>query len=106
MIYAVLEQNLPETTLMSNPKLYRKNRGNAQMSRSYLAQWTLLVLWHSLVSFFMWFFLYKGLHEENRDFQTLQTFVAQTIVFIVNFKVVLDSKNWTLTLLVSVMLLP
>ena len=44
MIYDVLEQNLPETTLMSNPKLYRKNRGNALMSRSYLAQWTLLGL--------------------------------------------------------------
>ena len=85
MIYAVLEQNIPEKTLMSNPRLYKQNRGNALMSRHYLVKWILLGIWHSLVSFFMWIFLYDKLQESDRDFRSLQTVVAQTVVFIVNF---------------------
>ena len=74
------------------------------MSRQHLFRWMVLGLWHALVSFFMWIFLYQGLQESDRDFRSLQTAVAQTVVFIVNFKVLLDSKNWTLILVLSVLL--
>ena len=104
MIYAVLEQNIPEETLMSDPRIYRKNRGNALMSKPHLVKWILLGLWHSLVSFFMWIFLYERIPTPNRDFLSLQTVVAQTVVFIVNFKVLLDSKHWNAILVLSVIL--
>jgi len=103
MIYAILEQNIPETTLMANPRLYRNNCHNTLMSRYYLVKWILLGIWHSLVSFFMSIFLYENLQSSDRDIKSLQTIVAQSVVFIVNFKVLIDSKHWNLILILSVL---
>ena len=70
----------------------------------YLVKWILPGVWHSLVSFFMRIFLYDELQESDRDFRSLQTVVAQTVVFIVNFKVIFYSKHWNGILFLSVVL--
>merc|ERR1719300_616006 len=104
MVYAILERPVSAEKLLANPSLYRTNRGNSLMTRGHLAKWLGLGLWHSLCSFFLWIWLYQALEDENADLFCLQTSVSQVIVFIVNFKVLIESKCWTWALVLSVIL--
>jgi len=104
MVYAILERPVTAEKLLANPTLYRNNRGNSLMTRGHLVKWLGLGLWHSLCSFFLWIWLYQAVEDENADLFCLQTSVSQVIVFIVNFKVLIESKCWTWALVLSVII--
>ena len=101
MVYAILEQNFPAEKLMANPKLYKNNRNNSLMAQNYLIKWTGLGLWHSIVTFFVCYFLYNS---SETDWLTLQTAVAQSITIVVNVKLLLEARNWNVPLILSILL--
>ena len=76
-----------------------RNRSNALMSHWCLFRWTSLALWHSLVTFFVQYFTWTGLET---DLWSLQMSLAQSIVIVVNCKLLLESRYWNLPLILSV----
>ena len=99
MVYAILEQNIPAYKLIQDPKLYTMNSKNSLMSYRCLIKWTFSALWHSLVTFFVCYLVYT---DSETDLWSLQTAVAQIIVVVVNFKLLLVSKSWNMLLIISV----
>jgi magnesium-transporting ATPase (P-type) len=87
LIYSMLEQDLPQRTLLTRPALYASNARNSRMSRRAVATWLVEAVWHSFVSFFMWYFLFQETTTTDWDIFFLQTAVSQTCVIIVNLKV-------------------
>ena len=98
-VYAILEQNIPAETLISQPTLYLNNKKNALMSHQNLVKWIGLGLWHSIVTFFVCYFVYT---DSETDLWTLQTAIAQSVVIVVNLKILIESKYWNVWLVVSV----
>ena len=76
-----------------------RNRSNALMSHWCLFRWTSLALWHSLVTFFVQYFTWTG---AETDLWSLQMSLAQSIVIVVNCKLLLESRYWNLPLILSV----
>ena len=87
LVYSTLEQDLPQRTLLNRPTLYAQNTRNSRMSRRSVAIWLAEGVWHSCVSFFMWYFLCQETTTTDKDIFFLQTAVSQTCVIIVNLKV-------------------
>ena len=101
MVHAILEQNIPSEKLISKPSLYKNNRNNSLMSHNYLIKWTGLGLWHSMTTFFVFYFLFN---TSQTDWLSLQTAVAQAVTVVVNVKLLLESKHWNLPLILSIVL--
>ena len=76
-----------------------RNRSNALMDHWCLLRWTSLALWHSLVTFFVQYFTWTG---GETDLWSMQMALAQSIVIVVNCKLLLESKYWNLPLILSV----
>ncbi|WAR27505.1 AT11B-like protein, partial [Mya arenaria] len=57
LMYGIFEQHIPPSTLMANPRLYKKVSKNMNMSIRNFIKWNSLGLWHSVVVFFGGVFL-------------------------------------------------
>jgi len=99
LIYSITEQNISSDKLIKQPKLYTRNRSNALMNHWCLFRWMSLALWHSLVTFFVQYFTWTG---TETDLWSLQMSLGQSIVIVVNCKLLLESRYWNLPLILSV----
>ena len=100
LVFAILEKNIPADQLLKDPKLYKKNRKNSLMSHQQLLKWSGLAVWHSLATFFTFYFVFS---QSDTDFWTLQTAMAQAVVLVVNLKLLLESRYWNVYLVISVL---
>ena len=100
LVFAILEQNIAAKDLESDPRLYSRNRNNSLMSHQQLLKWSGLAVWHSLATFFTFYFVFT---QSETDFWTLQTVMAQAVVIVVNLKLLLESRYWNVYLLLSIL---
>ncbi|XP_052783537.1 phospholipid-transporting ATPase IF-like isoform X3 [Mya arenaria] len=100
LMYGIFEQHIPPSTLMANPRLYKKVSKNMNMSIRNFIKWNSLGLWHSVVVFFGGVFL---MGEESSLFPdgrmignwTLGSIMYFASLMIVSFKLCLTIHYWS-----------
>ncbi|KAK3926702.1 putative phospholipid-transporting ATPase IF [Frankliniella fusca] len=109
LVYGLLEQNRPSYQLLQYPPLYKGHQGNKLMRTSHFLEWLMAGIWHSVVVFFV---PVLALHcntvllenGSETDMLCLSTLVYSSAVLVVNFKLLLISKYWTLPFLLSIII--
>lgn len=100
LVYGILEQNRKSKDLLANPRLYNKLNRNSMFTLHECFYWVGLGIWHSLVFFFGFRFLVADDIPLRPNMQmsgvwTFGTWVYTICVLVVNFKLCIETSNWT-----------
>ena len=102
------EQKYPDHVLLQYPELYRNNFDNALMKKKMFFQWVGLGIWHSICSFLPWLYVWnEGVETattSGHSLFSLGAVVAGTSCAIINLKILIESKYWSIWLIISVFL--
>ncbi|XP_023715383.1 probable phospholipid-transporting ATPase IF isoform X4 [Cryptotermes secundus] len=100
LIYGLFEQNYSAQTLLDYPQLYTDIRRNVLMSWSSFFQWILFGLWHSVVLYFVPYFMILDnsvilYNNTSMEMAAFGTFIFHCVVCVANLRLVLRSHYWT-----------
>ncbi|GAB6027859.1 hypothetical protein CHUAL_002077 [Chamberlinius hualienensis] len=99
LIFGLFEQNISQTRLMENPKLYLLNAKNALLSHLQFFKWCIFGVWHSIVLFFGAYLLFQNEVLSpwgwTYDYWCMGTLVYHACVFVINLKLCLESRFFT-----------
>lgn len=106
LIYGLFEQNLSAQTLLEYPQLYSNNKRNLLMSWSAFLQWMTFGVWHSVVLYFVPYFMLLDspvilYNNTSMEMMAFGTFIFHCVVCVANLKLVLRSRYWTWLFLLS-----
>jgi phospholipid-translocating ATPase len=106
-IYGLLEQNLSAKVLMADPEKYQEIARNRLLAKDKCFLWILEALWHSLVTFFGFYFYWHGHLNQTSSTDSLEMFsfglvVYQSAVVVVNLRLLVEAKHWNILLVSSV----
>ncbi|XP_021935483.1 probable phospholipid-transporting ATPase IF isoform X4 [Zootermopsis nevadensis] len=109
LIYGLFEQNHPAQTLLDYPQVYKNIRRNVLMSWSSFFQWITFGVWHSVVLYFVPYFMLLDnpvVFFSNTPMEMIAfgTFIFHCVVCVANLKLVLKSHYWTWLFLGSALL--
>ena len=97
-VFGLFEQNISADLLLRRPELYAKNAKNRLLSLWEFSIWFFEALWHSLVTFFGFYFVWAYYFNiTSEDFLERTSFglsVYQSVVVITNFRLLLQSRFW------------
>ncbi|CAB3364729.1 Hypothetical predicted protein [Cloeon dipterum] len=110
VIFGITEQDLSADTLLAHPENYLKHRKNSLMTWPKFLLWVALGFWHAVCSYFgtMGYLQVNStaLNGDGSDagLWIIGTVCMHNVVMIVNLKIMLTSRFWTLPLTGSVLL--
>ncbi|GFG30600.1 hypothetical protein Cfor_10512 [Coptotermes formosanus] len=109
LVYGLFEQNHSAQTLLDYPQLYSNNRRNVLMSWSSFFQWMAFGVWHSVVLYFIPYFMLLDnpvvlYNNTSMEMVAFGTFIFHCVVCVANLKLVLRSHYWTWLFLGSALL--
>jgi len=67
-----------------------------------ISRWLLFGFWHSLVVFYLYYFMYQDISLGDIDYCIFQAVIGQAVVILVNLKILLDANHWTWPLVLVV----
>ncbi|XP_037075054.1 probable phospholipid-transporting ATPase IF isoform X2 [Pollicipes pollicipes] len=100
LAYGILEQDITAETLTARPDIYRRFGRNVMLGWSEFTKWTLLGLWHAGVPYFLVWYVWKEdpiLLQSGRmmGVYAFGSVICQTIVLVVNIKMIIMSRYMT-----------
>ncbi len=104
MTYGALEKTFPSAVLMENPQLYAINRHNKLLSIGQLLLWLTVGLFESAAVFFPTYAAWSTFDLEGFDSWSFGLFMAGTMLTVITFKILIDSRHWTFLFVASVAL--
>ncbi|GFS24461.1 phospholipid-transporting ATPase, partial [Elysia marginata] len=99
LIYGIFEQCKPKNKLVNQPHLYKSITRNASLSWRVFSEWMILALWHSLVFFFIMYFMEDdntSLFSSGKSIGVYDfgTVIACSGIVAVNVKLMLETYFW------------
>lgn len=109
LAYGLFEQNIPQTELLENPKLYKQNAKNRLLQVDQTLLWLVEGLFQSTVVFFAFYFLLSDSTGFKSDMSSLEmtsfgVSVFTAIIIIANLRLLLHAKFWNVILVIVVFL--
>uniref|UniRef100_A0A3Q2YSF4 Phospholipid-transporting ATPase n=1 Tax=Hippocampus comes TaxID=109280 RepID=A0A3Q2YSF4_HIPCM len=99
LVYSLIEQHINMDILKKDPSLYRDIAKNSLLRWPIFIYWTLLGVYDAIVMFFGAYFLFDNTTFTSNGQMfgnwTFGTLVFTALVFIVTFKLALDTHYWT-----------
>ncbi|XP_051913541.1 phospholipid-transporting ATPase IH isoform X4 [Hippocampus zosterae] len=99
LVYSLIEQHINMDILKKDPSLYRDIAKNSLLRWPIFIYWTLLGVYDAIVIFFGAYFLFDNATFTSNGQMfgnwTFGTLVFTVLVFIVTFKLALDTHYWT-----------
>ena len=102
LAYGALEKTFPAEVLLNNPQLYAINRENSLLNCSQLVVWLLIALYESVAVFFPTYLAWSMFDPEGLDLPSFGLFLAGTMLTVVSFKILIDSRHWTVIFVGSI----
>ncbi len=104
LAYGALEKTFPAEVLLKNPQLYALNRGNSLLNCKQLFLWLFIALYESAAVFFPSYLAWSTVYKEGFDGWSFGLFLAGTILTVVSFKILIDSRYWTVIFLSAIII--
>jgi len=113
-VFGLVEQNISEETLLKRPQMYKTIANNKKLSWTELLLWFLQGLWHSVVTFFGWWYFWSYqdsgsltaniTNGEVLDRCSFGFIIYTSVVIVVNIKLLIVANSWNWPLVGSILL--
>eukprot|EP01133_Synstelium_polycarpum_P012152 gene12152-14219_t len=105
--YGLFEKDIDDVSIMENPHIYRRLQRTPILTRTTFLLWNIAGLWHSLVVFFAFKFLFSndvmGYDGRTAGIWSFGTLIATCSILVVNCKIAIEIKTWNYFNLLSIL---
>ncbi|GAM25814.1 hypothetical protein SAMD00019534_089890 [Acytostelium subglobosum LB1] len=107
-VYGLMEKDIDEASIMENPHLYRQLQHSNVLTKKTFLVWNIAALWHSLTIYFGVRLLFAneimGPGGMTSGIWSYGTLISTIAILVVNFKIALETKSWTIFSIGSILL--
>lgn len=105
-VFGLFEQNISQEKLLSNPALYKNIAKNRLLSTQEFTIWFAQGLWHSIITYFFFHFLFAfELNNNSHDSLGLLCFgvaIYQSVLIVTTLKILIYARHWNWIFLASI----